>query len=77
MALVDRNTGWCCCTLTDVGSALGKLSQSYAITGIQSTSGGGTVKARTFGTVYSDLADECDSPTSLALVCAGSDAGEP
>lgn len=60
--------------LSDLSSAFGNLSQSYQLSGFQSSKGGGLFKARTFGAAYTDRPDTCDCDANLTIVCT--DPGE-
>lgn len=60
--------------LSDLSSAFGNLDQSYRVSGFASYKSYGSVKARTHGASYSDVADACDCDGNMSIVC--SDPGE-
>ena len=52
--------------LNDIGDALGSLNQGYVFggfTALKSNNAAGGVKARTYGSVFVDVADDCDNAT--------------
>ncbi|MCA9051243.1 MAG: hypothetical protein KDA89_21045 [Planctomycetaceae bacterium] len=53
--------------LSDLGSAIGNLDQSYMVSGMSSYKSYGRVKAQTRGTTYLDYPDEGDC--NLIVVC--------
>jgi hypothetical protein len=60
--------------LSDLSSAVGNLDQSYQTSGFSSYKNYGSLKARTNGASYSDVADTCDCDGNMSLVC--NDPGE-
>lgn len=60
--------------LSDLSSAFGNFSQSYATSGFASFKGGNQFKSRTFGSSYTDRADTCDCDANFGIIC--SDPGE-
>ena len=55
--------------LSDLSSAFGNLDQSYQVSGFASHKSSGSVKARTYGASYSDLADTCDCDGNMSIIC--------
>ena len=54
--------------LNDLGEAIGSVNQSYITSGLSSFKKHGRIKARTFGSVFTDRVDTCDG-NECSLVC--------
>ena len=54
--------------LNDLGEAIGSVNQSYITSGLSSFKKHGGIKARTFGSVFTDRVGTCDG-NECSLVC--------
>ncbi len=47
--------------LNDVGDAIGELNQAYSFSGFNKCDNGGQIHAVSYGSDFSDTADDCDN----------------
>ena len=59
--------------LNDLSNAIGRLDQSYAVTGFSGNSGPhGKTKSFTAGASFQDMVDDCDTNTTCDVVTGAS-----